>query len=141
MPGGSAQFNVTATGLNLAYQWQLNQSDITGATNASLLNTNVQPADFGDYRAIVSNDGGAATSAVAQLTFAVSPTITSALNSGAFELSFSTELGPVYVVDYKQNLDDPAWAELIETNGTGGPVTISDEVSTNAARFYRLHLR
>jgi len=79
---------------------------------------------------------------VAQLTLAVSPTITATvLNSGTFQFSFSTELGPVYAVDYKQNLDDPAWTELIETNGTGGPLTITDDASTNAARFYRLRLR
>src|SRR5439155_25886995 len=36
VPGGFAQFDVSATGQNLAYQWQMNQSNIVGATSTSL---------------------------------------------------------------------------------------------------------
>jgi hypothetical protein len=142
VPGGSAQFDVTATGLNLVYQWQMNQSNILGATGTSLINTNVTPADFGDYRAIVSNGGGAVTSAVAQLTLAVTPTITvSALNPGTVDLLFDTETGPIYAVEYKESLDDLTWTELSATNGTGSPQIITDSGPTNAVRVYRLHLR
>ena len=41
--GGSATFNVTATGsLPLSYQWNFNGTNIVGATNTSLPLTNVQ---------------------------------------------------------------------------------------------------
>ena len=142
VPGGYAQFIVGASGTNLTYQWQMNQTNLTGATNSSLVNSNVQPADFGDYRAVVSNDGGAATSAVAQLSLAVSPTITApAFNLGIFQMHFDTEFGPIYAVEYKESLMDPLWTELTAINGTGGPQAVTDGGLTNAARFYRLHLR
>ena len=142
VPGGSAQFDVSATGMNLAYQWQFNQSNISGATATSLINSNVSSADFGDYQAIVSNDGGSVTSSIAQLTLAVNPTLTASVsNSGDVNLTFNTETGPIYTVEYKGTLDDLSWIELCATNGTGAPQTVTDATATNAARIYRLHLR
>jgi len=141
VPDGSAQFDVSATGLNLAYQWQFNQSNILGATATSLINSNVSSSDFGDYRAIVSNDGGSVTSAVAQLTLAANPTLSvSALNPGTVDLSFPTELGPAYAIEYKETLDDSNWTELAVTNGTGNPQTVTDSSPNGASRLYRLHL-
>jgi hypothetical protein len=59
----------------LQYQWQFNNTTLAGATNASLLLTNVQPAQAGNYRATVFNPAGAATSAVAVLTVLLPPRI------------------------------------------------------------------
>jgi hypothetical protein len=69
--GLTAAFSVAATGPTLAYQWQTNRVNIPGATNSSLLISNVQPGQAADYRVIVSNHLGAATSAVAVLTVLV----------------------------------------------------------------------
>lgn len=60
----------------LACQWQRNIgagfSDMAGATNLALVLTNVQSWDAWDYRAVVTNPGGAQTSTVAHL-YVVSP--------------------------------------------------------------------
>ncbi len=55
----------------LACQWQRNMgagfSDMAGCTNPALVLTNVQSWDAWDYRAVVTNPGGAQTSTVAHL--------------------------------------------------------------------------
>ncbi|WP_334319023.1 immunoglobulin domain-containing protein, partial [Termitidicoccus mucosus] len=67
--GGSATFSVAATGESLAYQWQKNGTDITGATNASYTITNAQQQTHaGAYRVRVSNAAGSVPSNTATLT-------------------------------------------------------------------------
>ena len=67
--GGSARFNVSATGATpINYQWQFNGTDIPGATSSSLLLTNVQPAQFGSYSAILTNAYTNMSSAAASLS-------------------------------------------------------------------------
>jgi hypothetical protein len=73
--GANASFTVTATGsLPLTYQWQLNGVNLAagthyvGANSNMLAIINVQPADAGSYRVLVSNASGSTTSAVATLT-------------------------------------------------------------------------
>ncbi len=79
--GQDATFNVQASGTTpLSYQWYYNtNSVIANATNSSLTVTNAQLTDAGGYSALVSNDFGSVTSAVAQLTVntPVAPSITS----------------------------------------------------------------
>ena len=76
--GGNAQFTVAATGLApLTYQWAFNGANIAGATNSSLTISNIQPANGGNYAAVVSNSFGAVTSSVAVLTVLLPPNITS----------------------------------------------------------------
>ena len=62
----SVTFTVGALG-GLNYQWLKNASAITGATNASLVLTNVSEADSGIYIVIVSNAFGSVTSSNAVL--------------------------------------------------------------------------
>ena len=57
--GGAATFSTAATGFGpFAYQWQFDTQNIDGATNATLVLSNVQPANVGSYSAIVSNASG-----------------------------------------------------------------------------------
>lgn len=75
--GETASFSVTATGTApLAYQWQKNRANLTGASSASYSIGSVQQADGGVYRCIVSNSYGSATSAEATLTVSAAPTAT-----------------------------------------------------------------
>jgi len=54
--GGTAQFSVSATSnTSRTYQWQLSETNLVGRANSTLLLTNIQLADFGGYRVIVSN--------------------------------------------------------------------------------------
>jgi hypothetical protein len=72
--GATATFTVGATGSgNLRYQWQFNTTDIPNATNATLVITNVQAANAGNYRAVVTNQFGTVTSATATLTVVAPP--------------------------------------------------------------------
>ena len=57
--GSNATLNAAALGTPpLNYQWQLNLTNLDGATNASLALTNVQFADEGNYTLVVSNAFG-----------------------------------------------------------------------------------
>jgi hypothetical protein len=75
--GGSATFSVGYSGTPpLSYQWRFNASVIPDATNATLLLTNIQPAQEGLYRVLISNPFGTVLSKPATLTVAVGPILT-----------------------------------------------------------------
>src|SRR5439155_1545255 len=67
--GQSASFLVTATGTRpVAYQWRFQGTNLPGATASTLSLSNLQTNQSGNYQAVVTNTGGAATSQVAVLT-------------------------------------------------------------------------
>lgn len=69
LEGAAISFSVTASGAApLRYQWQFNEADLAGATNSILALTNVQAKAAGNYRVVVSNTAGTATSTNALLT-------------------------------------------------------------------------
>ncbi len=75
--GTSANFSVTATGTApLAYQWQKNSVNVSGATTATLSLSGVSQSDAASYRCIITNVAGSATSSVATLTVIDAPLIT-----------------------------------------------------------------
>ncbi len=75
--GGSLSFNVGAAGTApLSYQWQLNGTNIPGATHAELNLVNAQSSQAGNYTVVVSNLAGFAMSQPATLTVLVPPAIT-----------------------------------------------------------------
>ena len=78
LQGSNVTFSVTATGTApLNYQWRFNTTNLlVGATNSSLIMTNVQSANAGNYSVVVTNVVGSATSSNAVLTVRVPPTIT-----------------------------------------------------------------
>jgi hypothetical protein len=70
--GATAQFGVIAGGCGpFAYQWQFNGTNIKGATNASLVLTNVQLTDEGLYRVLVGNAHGVVASDAAMLAVSI----------------------------------------------------------------------
>jgi hypothetical protein len=76
--GTSSGFSVAASGTApLSYQWQFNGANVSGATGTGLTLNNVQGGDAGNYSVVVTNAGGAITSAAAVLTVWVPATITS----------------------------------------------------------------
>ncbi len=75
--GQTAQFSVTATGTPpLSYQWTWNTTNLANATNATLVLTNVQFSQAGNYAVVVSNLADAVLSSNAILTVLTPPTIT-----------------------------------------------------------------
>ena len=63
---GTAAFSVGSTNAS-TFQWRKYGYDIEGATNATLVLTNVQPVDLGDYQVVVANSVSSLTSSVAKL--------------------------------------------------------------------------
>jgi hypothetical protein len=73
----NVSFTVTASGSQpLSYQWQAHGTNKPGATASTMTLTNVQLADAGEYRVVVSNGGGSTTSQVAVLSVIFPPSIT-----------------------------------------------------------------
>lgn len=71
---GTAVFSVNATGTPpLGYQWQFNDVNLSGATSSSLTLKNIQPAEIGNYRVLVSDADGFAFSDEATLTGVIAP--------------------------------------------------------------------
>jgi hypothetical protein len=67
--GGTASFGVTASGMSpLSYQWNFNGTNILGATNTTLILTNVQISQAGNYTVLVTNLYGSILSSNAMLT-------------------------------------------------------------------------
>jgi T5SS/PEP-CTERM-associated repeat protein len=143
--GSTVEFSVVASGTPpLFYQWYVGVGDgrdpsITGATNATLVLSNVQPTNGGNYRCIVSNSFGGATSALATLRVLVSPTITSvSFGASTTALSFQSISGLMYVLEYTDQLESPSWAAVDTRSGTGALLTVQDTTATVPRRFYRV---
>lgn len=73
-PGAAVVYSVTATGLNLSYQWRFKSpvpftpfNDLPGENGATLDLEPVTSADAGQYRCVVRNQCGAVTTSTVQL--------------------------------------------------------------------------
>jgi hypothetical protein len=142
VPGSTASFTVSASTFSgvTNYQWQLGGVPLNGATNATLNLANLQATNFATYTVVVSDGfGRSVTSAEAQLTMAVTPSFSSSVNGSALNLSFDTQFGLTYVVEYKQSITDQVWTTLATRAGTGGAIVVSDNM-TAPARFYRIRV-
>jgi len=148
--GSSPSFSVlgaTQSGVT-NYQWQYTNfgtgtfTNIVGRTATNLILANVQIGSFGPYRALVNDGTTSLTSSVANLTVAVSPNITGpSLIPAGFKLSFSTEVGPNYVVDFSASLNNPiTWTPLRTNAGTGSVITVTN-TAVGANGFYRIRLQ
>jgi hypothetical protein len=72
-------FTIAANGTGpVRYQWQFNGVNIPGATNATLLINDVQLANEGDYRVVLTDNIASGLSAVARLTVRVRPVVLAA---------------------------------------------------------------
>ncbi len=76
--GTTASFTGGASGTQpLGYQWQLNGSNVNGATGTALSLNSVQTSDAGSYTLVATNIAGSVTSGVAVLTVWVPAAISS----------------------------------------------------------------
>jgi hypothetical protein len=66
--------------------------------------------------------------------------ITPSLSGGNINLSFPTQTGFAYTVQYKTNLTDAVWSTLTVTNGTGSTAVVPNS-RNSANRFYRLSIQ
>lgn len=74
--GGAFTFRVSASGSGaLSYQWSHDANEVSGATNNSLILTNLSLADAGSYSVLVSNEFGTTNSCPALLNVVSIPVI------------------------------------------------------------------
>ena len=70
VPGLDATFTVGVGGTPpLAYQWQFNGTNLSNATNSSLIVSNISTLDLGSYSVVVTNIAGPIVSSNATLEF------------------------------------------------------------------------
>jgi hypothetical protein len=71
-------------------------------------------------------------------TTLVSPT----LQGGKLSCSLQSQLGLQYVLQYKNNIDDPTWTTVSITSGNGQQITLTDTTSAGSPhRFYRVQVQ
>jgi len=61
-------------------------------------------------------------------------------SGGAVIFSFGTVPDAVYVIEYKERLEDPAWQELTRQTGTGATLLVTDPSPAGPSRFYRIQV-
>ncbi len=137
----SVVFAVTAYGTPpLAYQWQLNGTNLLDKTNASLFLTSVQLTNSGTYSVIITNSFGAiATNAalwVEQFSLNTSPS-NLFMSTNGFQLTIDGILTTNPVVIFGST-DLVNWLPLFTNSATTGSVQFLDFTATNTPlRFYR----
>ena len=140
LAGQNASFSVTATGSGLGYQWLFNNTNVTGASDATFTLTNVSAADAGAYAVIVTNSLGSVTSSVATLTVAMPPRLKVGLSApGTAQFTANTITNLIYIIQSATNLANPAWVPIL-TNDTGLSGLVSAQASTAGvpSQFFRL---
>jgi lysophospholipase L1-like esterase len=138
---GSASFAMTALGTApLRYQWRLNGAALTGATNANLALSNVQPTNGGSYTVVVTNSAASMTSAVAVLTVLVPPAITAQpqnlTNVAGTTASFSAAVTGSTPLTCHWRLNGADLASSDRVSGvTNGTLTISNVQPVDAGSY------
>jgi Alginate lyase/Immunoglobulin domain len=149
--GTNVTFTVGASGNGLlSYQWWLNATNLlTGATNSSLIITNVSATNAGNYIVVVGDNTpsfNSVTSSVATLTvnIPVQPVISS-LNLSAdrrtFALGGTGATNQAYVLLSAPSLSPPVvWTPVTTNNAdSNGVFHFTDSQVTNfTQRFYRV---
>jgi N-acetylneuraminic acid mutarotase len=128
-PNGSVTLNVSATGGNLSYQWQLNGTNIAGANANSLTITNVSSTNIGVYSVIVNNAAGSVTSSSVTLASVDIRMFAGVIVNGP--------LGSNYLIQATSNLLS-GWTTLTNVALPTQPYIYIDYSSpTNSQQFYR----
>jgi len=143
--GQMVKFAVTALGTApLSFQWQVNGTNltdngrITGSQSDLLAVANVFVSNAGNYQVVVTNAYGSTPSAVATLTIVAPPVFQAATQrDGMITLTWSATAGETYQVQYKTNLSQPNWTELVVVTATNSTATASDALNASTQRFYR----
>ena len=140
--GTSATFTASASGSQpLSYQWYSSGTgSLTGATNASLILTNVQDADAAGYSVIVTNFFGSVTSSVAQLIVIDPPMITtqpaSRTNSLGTTAIFTVAANGTPPLSYRWRKNGSGMTDAGNVSGTTtATLTLTNVSSSDAADY------
>ena len=135
--GKSVILTVTTAGTApLSYQWLQNGTPIQGATGSSLVLTNLQLTNAGDYSVVVTNAYGSATSGNAYLT--VNPAgVSLALYSG---ITIDGVVGLTYGIQYSTDLSNTnGWRGMANvTLGVPTELWFDVQPASQPQRYYRV---
>ena len=135
--GKSVGFNVDALGgLPLYYQWLKDGTPIMGASGSSLVLTNLQLTDAGNYSVVVTNAYGSITSSNAYLT--MNPAgVSLALYSG---ITIDGVVGLTYGIQYSTDLSNTnGWRGMANvTLGTPTQLWFDVQPASQPQRYYRV---
>jgi hypothetical protein len=142
-PGASVTFSVSAISTTpIAYQWRLQNVDLPGATNATLVLNNVQVADGGVYQVVVTDAVGSRLSVPAMLNVLVDPVVTRAPLSqtvvAGSDVTFYGEFigSPLpFTVEWRRGTVIMTSRELSRTNDS---FTLRNVQPSDTATNYRL---
>jgi hypothetical protein len=147
--GSNVMMTATAMGAApLGYQWRKNGlslqdgGNVAGAASSALTLAHVQAGDAGNYQVVVANNSGAVLSLAASLTVLVPPppAIQSlGLTNGVVTITWSSAPGFFYLLQRKDDMNDPVWADLpppVTAGGTNAATT--DLPGAVLQRFYRV---
>jgi hypothetical protein len=138
--GGTASFGVTASGTPpLSYQWSLNQSNLLGATNITLVLTNVQPNQAGNYAVLVANSVSYILSSNAVL-MVNSPPVLGVTQSGSYILMFWMVGSPGFVLETSSSLSPANWVPVPNPPIQIGSEYLESIQMTGTNQFFRLQL-
>ena len=155
--GENKTFTVVATGPNLTYQWQRNGLNISTATGPTYTMTNVQVVENGaQFRVVVTNGFGSATSAAATLTVIngsrptaiINTPLTGSTYTAGQSISFTGSAtdpdGTVPLTGYtwSVNFHHDAHNHLgtLISNTSSGSFTTSTTIETSPNVWYRVTL-
>ena len=135
--GSNATFGVVAGGpAPLTYQWRFNLADINGATSATYIRSNVQPAHVGSYSVIVSNSAGFTTSSNVALLLIVPPPALTTSVAGVLQWQGLSNL--TYTIQTCTNLTQTNWAPLGTATSTDGTLLFTNTPAIDTQRYYRV---
>jgi hypothetical protein len=135
---------VTLTGLAVgptnSYQWQFRGTNLPGATGASLVLSNVQPAHEGLYTLLVINAAGTPTPFPATLTVLGPPTLSQpqVLTNGAFQMLVQGPVDQNCAIEISSDLTN--WSTLATLALTNNQTPFVDATASVTNRFYRARL-
>ena len=142
--GQAVSFNTVAVGT--AYQWQLNGTNIPGATTSSYNVAAAGSTNAGTYACLISGANGVlpTTPAILSLIAPAQPghfDSQQLLGDGSIQLFMSGTPYTNYTLEFTPDLGAISWNPLTNLSGTNGLFQFNDFSSTsNSQRFYRLRV-
>ena len=145
LPGGSTEFEFLVESAGV-YAFRLLWYEGVGGADLEWFSVDRSTLGTANVVRTLINDPGVPGSAKAYQSRVGSPSsqpkqpqLTCALSSGNVTVSFLTENGFSYAVQFKDHLSDASWQDVLPTiSGDGGVKSVRQPTSGQASRFYRV---